>query len=229
MITKILKISLFIITYIYSIDASSQTIVNGKIIGLQQSGADRFHLFNVSNQNIIDSIVIDGDNFSFLINQTAPELYMLNVNNQKLGFSCWLQDTDSIKIIGDLDDLIVPDKTSDLYIKRVYNNLEITGSIEQNIHNSFFSSIEKPLRELLFLYYDSGKDFLIEDELKHLRENILKSLISQIKIESHSHAIQFAIYYLDKYLDIFTEQQKGELEIVVNEYIDENTPIFNPM
>ena len=227
------KIFIFIFICIYSIfPAFSQTIVNGKIEGLKESGVNSFYLFSIQKQKNIDTIMLNGDNFSFLINQTTPEFFMFGADNQKLGFTCWIQNTDSIKIIGNLNELIVPTKTSELFIKRIYNNLQKIGSIEQSIHDSFFSSIEKPLKEFLSLLYDNDDAFYTEEKsnkLKKLKIEILKALISQIKNEPNSQATQFAIFYLDKDLGIFTKEQKEELNIVIDKHIDKNTPKFDPL
>jgi hypothetical protein len=209
----------------------SQTIVTCEITGLQDKDVNTLYLFSVSKQKNIDTVSnIKGNTFSFTIKQSTPDIYMIACDEKKLGFSCWVENTDSIKIFGNVEELIPPGRISDLRIKRVHNHLQKSGSIEQAISDSFFHDVEDSLREHFFMNYDSGKNgFIGEDATKliSLNTTIFNKLVSLIERHPNSAATQFIIWYLQEE-GVFTNEQTEMLKVVISRNVDINTPLFDP-
>jgi hypothetical protein len=207
-----------------------QTKVTCEITGLKDKDVNTLYLFSVSKQNYSDTISnIKGDTFSFTIKQPTPDFYMIT-DGKKVGFTCWIENTDSLKIFGNVEELIPPGQESALRMKRVHNHLQKSGSIEQAINDSFFHGSEDALRECLFMKYDSGKGaFVGEDATKliALETTIFNKLVSLIEKYPDRAATQLIIWYIQDQ-GLIAKEQKEMLKNVISKNIDINTPVFDP-
>lgn len=216
----------------------SQTNVTGKIEGLHEYGAKEFYLLSILKQKNIDTIEVKGNEFSFSIDQQKPEYFLFNFDEQKMGFFAWIEKTDTIKISGNADELIPPKRKSDLIYKRVYNDLQKTGSQEQNIHDTFFKAIAHPFKNYLVPFHDNfnylkdsstsimhGKALY---EMKQSRKEIYKNLGNLITSHPNNQATQFAIWCLQKEMNIFSEEQNFELNKLIKLFVSPQTETFSP-
>jgi hypothetical protein len=202
-----MKKFLVLFLFLNVINASySQLAVKGEIKGLSKEGFDKIYIYEAeAGGRLIDSSNVQNDNFLFKLGPLEAKLYMLGCGPRNFGILLWLDNQD-IQVRGNVGDFFI--NRDSVKQERMFPKASLEGSINQQLHNSFFQSIREELTK--FYNLPAGVTVVKAGEkfpFQIIAESVFSKLQSFVLTYPDKPISSFLIFYLANCEGILSKTQ----------------------